>query len=111
MNDATNPLSKLVLDYWYKVIMAVSSVTFILCGMGLLVAFPVALTASVSGGMFFIGLGEWVNHPLQTKILPANAYYPAGKITGHPRNNSFIGVFFVFIGLAIACGGIYFTVA
>ncbi len=107
MSDVDNPLSKLELDYWYKVLMAVGFFVFLLSGLGLLSAFPLAPTVCISSGMFFIGLGEWINHPLQEKLMEATQYFPAGKITGYPRNNRFSGVFFVFIGLVIIFYGIY----
>lgn len=102
-----NPLSKLAIDYWYQAVIVVSAVIFILCGMGSLNAFPVAPTASISAGGFFIGLGEWVNHPLQTTIIQPGINTLGGVISGHPRNNKPIGVFFVIIGFLLVGYGIY----
>ena len=102
-----NPLSKLAIDYWYHAVMVVSAVTFLLNGAGFLVAYPVGLTASVSAGAFFIGLGEWVNHPLQTTLHAGTVDFPAGISTGHPRKNKPIGVAFVFMGLFLIGLGAY----
>jgi len=102
-----NPLSKLALDYWYQVLMAVGVVVFLAAGAGLLSAFPTVPTAVISLGCFFVGLGEWINHPLQTKILHANAYRPGGVVTGHPRNPQFIGTAFDVLGVTIICIGLY----
>ena len=102
-----NPLSKLALDYWYQVLMVVCVAVFLLVGTGVLSAFPIAPTAIVSAGGFFMGLGEWVNHPLRTAIMPRSATYGAGVITGHPRSNSVIGVCFDVIGAALICFGLY----
>lgn len=102
-----NPLSKLALDYWYQVLMVVCIVVFLLAGSGVLKAFPVAPTAAISIGGFFTGLGEWINHPLQTGFLPPSIYNPGGIVTSHPRNNSPLGVAFDALGIAIICVGIY----
>jgi hypothetical protein len=59
-------------------------------------------------GMFLIGIGEWINHPLQTKIVRPNIYTPGGSIiTGNPRQNIFIGIVFVFFGIALCAAGVY----
>ena len=102
-----NPLSKLALDYWYQVLLVVSVVVFLLVGAGMLKAFPVVPTATIAAGTFFVSLGEWVNHPLQSKILSATAYRPGGIITSHPRANSAIGVFFVMLGFLLLVFGGY----
>jgi len=109
--ESPNPLSKLALDYWYQVLMVVCVVIFLLAGAGILKAFPVPPTAAISAGGFFIGLGEWINHPLQTAIMRATAYQPGGVITGHPRSNKFIGVAFVALGVALVAWGGYLIVA
>jgi hypothetical protein len=106
-NGMENPLSKMALDYWYQVLMAVCVVVFLLCGAGVLKAFPVIPTAAISAGGLFIGLGEWINHPLQTAVVGATAYLPGGVITGHPRKNSPIGVLFVIAGLSLVGFGVY----
>jgi hypothetical protein len=102
-----NPLSKLALDYWYQVMMVVCVVVFLLCGAGILKAFPTVPTAAISAGGFFVGLGEWINHPLQTAIMRQTAYQPGGVIKGHPRNNKPLGILFVVLGLALVVFGIY----
>lgn len=109
--ESPNPLSKLALDYWYKVLMVVSVAIFILAGAGFLKAFSVAPTATISAGAFFISLGEWINHPLQSAIIPGNAYHPSGVISGHPRKNSTIGVIFVLLGISLVGYGVYLLFA
>ena len=105
--DSLNPLSKLALDYWYQVFMAVCVVIFLLVGAGTLKEFPVAATAAISAGGFFIGLGEWINHPLQTTIVHATAYQHGGVMTEYPRSNSIIGVAFVVVGVGLVGYGLY----
>jgi hypothetical protein len=102
-----NPLSKLDLDYWYKVLMVVSVAILILAGTGVLKAFPTVPTALISLGCFFIGLGEWQNHPLQTGFLPPTAYHPGGVLTSHPRHSNAVGTFFLVLGLILAAVGVY----
>ncbi len=87
--------------------MVVGLFVFLLAGLGLLSAFPIAPTVLISSSLFFIGLGEWVNHPLQVEFVEANAYHPAGKLTGYPRNNQPLGVFFDVLGGALIGYGIY----
>jgi hypothetical protein len=92
-----NPqLSSLKLDHWYKVIIAVSFTVFLANGGGLLPIYPAKETALLSSGCFFIGLGEWINHPLQTKLIPGSV------LTGYPRNGSAVGYGLVLIGIYLA---------
>jgi len=108
--ESQNPLSNLALDYWYQVLMVVCVVVFLLAGAGTLKAFPIPPTTAISAGGFFIGLGEWINHPLQTAIMRATAYQPGGVLTSHPRNNNIIGVAFVSLGIALVTWGAYLIV-
>ncbi|MDX8386123.1 MAG: hypothetical protein R8M11_06360 [Gallionella sp.] len=102
-----NPLSKLALDYWYKVMMVVGFVIFVLAGMGVLKSFPTAPTALISLGIFWIGVGEWINHPLQTTLMPASARLPGGIVTAHPRSSAIIGVLFDILGFGLIIFGVY----
>jgi hypothetical protein len=102
-----NPLSRMALEYWYQVFMVVCVIVFLLCGAGMLKAFPVLPTAAISAGGFFLGLGEWINHPLQTTIVNPTAFQPGGIITGHPRSNSAIGIMFVIVGIGLVGFGMY----
>lgn len=106
MNNISNPLSNLILDYWYKVLMVVGFFVFLLAGLGLLSAFPIAPTVLISSGLFFLGLGEWINHPLQTEFVEANAYHPSGQLTGYPRNNTPVGVLFALLGFSLIIYGL-----
>ena len=63
-----NPLSSLKIDCWYKLLPAIGTVTLII---GLTVdvkGVSNVLVQLVSVGIIFIGIGEWINHPLQTKV-------------------------------------------
>ncbi len=94
-----SPLDKLALDHWYKVLMAAGFAVFLLAGAGLLHALPATPTLLISLGVFFFGLGEWRNHPLQERVGLGF------KITGHPRSASFSGTAFDLIGLGLASAG------
>jgi len=62
----------------------------------------------LSLGVFFFGIGEWINHPLQTKIVPPNVYIAGGGIiTGHPRNPSLLGSLFDILGFIIIAMAVY----
>jgi hypothetical protein len=102
-----NPLSKLALDYWYKVVLVVCIAIFLLTGSGLLHAFPTVPTALISLGGFFVGLGEWVNHPLQTALMRGSAMFPSGVISGHPRAPKPLGLTFDILGAALIVYGGY----
>lgn len=81
--------------------MVVGFIVFLLSGMGMLKAYPTLPTAQISLGIFFFGIGEWINHPLQTRIAAF------GVITGHPRNTSISGVLFDLLGIALIGFGTY----
>lgn len=103
-----NPLSKLKIDYWYHAVMVVSIVILILALTVKLEGINNTTVQLYSLGSFLIGLGEWKNHPLQTKIHTPNEYMPTGGIiTGYPRSNNFLGVLFVVLGTTIIFFGIF----
>ncbi len=97
-----NPLSKLELKYWYHVVM-VSSIGFLLLSLYIpFIGVENVFVQKLSLGAFLIGLGEWINHPLQTALYPPSYHMPTGGITtGHPRNNKRIGILFVIIGICL----------
>lgn len=103
-----NPLSKLKIDYWYHAIMVVSIVILIVALTIKLEGVNNSLVQLVSLGFFFIGLGEWINHPLQTSLHPPSIHMPTGGVTtGYPRNNKFIGILFVILGVFLIAFGIF----
>jgi hypothetical protein len=62
----------------------------------------------ISLGALLLGIGEWINHPLQTKIMPPNAYYAPGgaKITSYNRKPCFLGSLFNILGFVIIFIGV-----
>lgn len=96
-----NPLKSLVIDYWYKAV-AVASVVFLLAALTVdLKGVENKTVILISLGSFFIGLGEWINHPLQTSIAPGM------KITSYNRKASIHGNLFDILGFSIVCIGAY----
>jgi len=90
-----NPLSTLKIDYWYKILPVIGTVTLIL---GLTIdikGITNTLVQLVSVGVTFIGIGEWINHPLQTKLGMGF------KITSYKRINTFAGNIWDLIGVGI----------
>ena len=102
-----NPLSKLALDYWYQVVMVVSIVVFLLAATGALKALPTVPTVLISLGAFWIGVGEWVNHPVQSRFVSGTAYHPSAVLTSHPRQPKAVGTFFLWLGIILVAWGIF----
>jgi hypothetical protein len=95
-----NPLSKLALDHWYQVLMAAGLAVFLLTAGGLLPRLPEQPVLLISLGVFFLGLGEWRNHPLQTRVGTGF------KITGYPRSACVTGIAFDLLGVALVIAGL-----
>ena len=102
-----NLLSRFALDYWYQVLMAVCIAVFLLNGAGLLHVLPTVPTTIISLGGFFVGFGEFINHPLQTELVSSSASHSPGIRTGHPRKNSPLGIASVLFGLVLVGVGIF----
>jgi Na+-transporting methylmalonyl-CoA/oxaloacetate decarboxylase beta subunit len=85
MKVSQNPLSNLTIDYWYKLLPVIASVTLVLSLTVELQGVTNTFVQIASIGVIFIGIGEWINHPLQTKL----AYNL--KITNRNRINTFWG--------------------
>lgn len=95
-------------EYWYHVFVLLGSA-------GVLVSLMIetkGITNSqallLSLGVLFIGLGEWINHPLQTGLMRSSVYAPGGGIVkGHPRNSNLLGWLFDFLGFSLIGTGLY----
>jgi hypothetical protein len=100
-----NPLSWLKVDAWFKVLIAIGGVAFIIS--------PVLPVQTITNrqlmffglGFLFIGLGEWKSHGWQMAFQPASFYNNAAWIKTYVRYNSVIGYLLIglgFIALALA---------
>ena len=96
-----NLLDSLKIDYWYKAVLVISTGVLVVSLTVPMQAAPNGVIATISLGGLFIGLGEWINHPLRVGV--GYGY----QISGHPRSNSFLGVMFVLLGLALVGYGVY----
>ena len=105
----TNPLSNLKIDYWYKAVVVLSALLLVLSLTVELKGIENALAQLLFLGVLLIGIGEWINHPLQTQIVPRDAYYaPGGAIlTSYKRNASLLGICFDILGFSFIAIGVY----
>ncbi len=101
-------LSGLKIEHWYHVFIifgvfgAITALTFEFKGITNTDAFLLFF------GIFFIGIGEWINHPLKTGIIPPNIYTAGGGIIKwHPRKNKLLGMFFDILGIILISIAIY----
>lgn len=90
-----NPLSALKIDYWYKILPVIGTVTLILGLTVELKSVSNTLVQLVSIAVIFIGIGEWINHPLQTKVGPGF------KITSYNRINTLAGNVWDLVGIGL----------
>lgn len=64
-----NPLKNMKIDYWYKALTVVGAALFVFNGTSFFDRYPVVPLGFLSSGIFFIGLGEWINHPLKVRFI------------------------------------------
>ena len=103
MSNTSNPLGNMSIDYWYKALMVVGVVIFIVNGTELLSRYPTAPIAFLSAGMFFIGLGEWINHFTKSDLHVSGRFVRER----HVRVPRALGRIFDMIGIACICMGVY----
>lgn len=66
--EALNVFKNLTLDHWYKVLIPLSLVLFVLSITVDLLVISNASLILLSLGLFLVGIGEWINHPRQEAI-------------------------------------------
>ena len=98
---SSNPLSNLKIDYWYKALIVIGA-----CVLLIALSVEVKVADNTVVGLFalgaiFIGLGEWINHPLQVRIMPG------WQFEGYPRRNTVAGNSFDLLGFLFVGFGIY----
>ena len=101
-------LTGLKIEHWYHVLVVLGAAGAVAALSIDLKGIANAHALSLFLGVLFIGLGEWINHPLQTKLMPPNVYVPGGGIiSGNPRNPSLVGSLFDLLGFILICIAIY----
>ena len=74
-----NPLKNMKIDYWYKALTVVGAALFVFNGTSFFDRYPVVPLGFLSSGIFFIGLGEWINHPLKVRFIGRSEERRVGK--------------------------------
>lgn len=88
---------------WYKGAVA-AAVT--LLGVSAVAKDPALLVFGL--GLLLLGLGEWINHPFQSRIVPPMGYgIPATIASGEVRSTNIVGVAFDILGVSLMCVGLY----
>lgn len=100
-----NPLSKLALDAWYKVIIVIGAFVILLNGAGLLPSYPVRETFMIGLGCVSWGVAEWMNHPVRETVLPRTYNTPALKVIDHNWHPCLVGIILDIFGLGLIAFG------
>lgn len=98
-----NPLSNLVIDYWYKAVIVIGTVALLISMTVETHGISNRAAQLLSLGAIFVGCGEWINHPLQESV----GY--GFKLSGYPRKNKLGGNLLNLIGVGLVGYGIYLT--
>lgn len=102
-----NPLKNLIIDQWYKALLVLGATVFILALTIELRGIANSIALLISLGVILIGIGEWINHPLQTRILPPGEHYPGWlQGSGYVRRNTLLGLLFDCFGIVLIVIGI-----
>lgn len=106
--DFPDIFKSLSIDTWYKALMCIGGVVLTLSIFLPTHGLTVNVWQLLSGGTFFIGLGEWKNHKMFTFIKPPNAYTgPPAVMSGIMRKPDMLGSFFTLAGVALIMLGIW----
>jgi len=101
-----NLFKNLTLEYWYKMLILMSFVLLVVSLIFPIQMIPNGALALLSLGGFFIGTGEWINHPYQEAVTPSRRY----KYVSYSRKNCTDGVITVIVGGAFAVAGVILAV-
>ena len=97
-----NLFSSLKLDKWYKVLTYVGGILLILSFFFEVKGITNSQLQLLSGGIFFLGMGEWKNHKTDSWIKPPNAYTgQTALITRTEWRPDLIGLLFDIIGITL----------
>lgn len=104
-------LKGLIVDSWYKAFIYIGALAFLtslFVDVKGLTNFQLQI---LSGGMFFIGVGEWINHKTNIYYKSPNVYTgPGGYVYETVWKPSFIGILFDLIGMILLIAGIWHIV-
>jgi len=100
--DLGDFLKSLKIDAWYKALMYLGAVVFVLSLFLDVKGIGNASVQLLSGGAFLIGLGEWKNRKAVMTFKPPNAYTGGALLmTGTVRSPDIVGIAFVLLGVAL----------
>ena len=95
-------LSGLKLDHWYKVFVYAGLFLFIISLFLPIKGITNSELQLLSGGFFFIGIGEWLSWMMASKIKPPNIYTGPAALISYPiRKHTFLGWFFIILGIVM----------
>lgn len=97
---SNNPLANLKIDYWYKALLAIGVCVLILSLSLEMKGVQNSVVQLVSLGAILVGIGEWINHPLQER--GGHGF----KVSGHRRINTDPGNVCDLAGIILASVGI-----
>ncbi|MFY1765748.1 hypothetical protein [Escherichia coli] len=96
-----NPLKNMKIDYWYKALTVVGAALFVFNGTSFFDRYPVVPLGFLSSGIFYIGLGEWINHPLKVRFIG-----PGVWTRGYNRSSCALGIIFDILGCFLIVTGV-----
>lgn len=104
----SNANTWLKVEHWYHLFVALGATGAIVSLSVEVKGIANAHALLLSLGLMFIGVGEWINHPLQTRLMHPSVYAPGGGVlTSHPRNPRPLGYLFDVLGCAQLAVAIY----
>lgn len=94
VDSPVNPLSKLKLDSWYKVLIPIGTIILLFA----------IITSNkelmlLGFGFFLIGIGEWKNNKIQTEFREGNYQFPAMKLSIPVRKPDALGNLLLILGI------------
>jgi len=91
---SVNPLNKLKLDIWFKVLIPIGAIIL------LLASYMSDKELMLLGfGLLLIGMGEWKNHRLHSKHIDASAYNAEQWIHATIRKPNALGILLDVLGI------------
>jgi hypothetical protein len=102
MKDAEGLFSALKIDTWYKAIMYLGAIVFVISLFTPVKGLTNSQLELLSGGAFLFGLGRWKNHKVQGWFKPPNAYTgPAGYMSATVRSTDSMGILLEVAGVVL----------